>query len=1182
MKNQYILALVLLLALAAGAAADGGEVPPALPHEFYGNVTIGGMSAPAGTVITAMIGDANCGSIRVVDAGRYGDPDRRKADRLFVEVAPDQKGATITFLANGAAAKETAAFTPGAVTRLDLTFDEVVTAPVAAFSANVTEGDAPLTVAFTDASTGAAIWSWDFGDGSTSTDRNPVHTYATPGTYTVNLTVTNKAGSSSATATITVKTPVGSITVTSVPEGATIWLDGENTGFATNATLTGIPAGEHVVTLKLDGYADASTTVTVGGGETAEVHLTLTTRTGSLAVTSVPAGAKVFIDGADTGRVTNTTVDGIWIGTHTVTLKKDGYVDAAAEIVIEEAKTATLHLDLEEVVAAPVAAFTANVTSGDAPLTVAFTDESTGAATWSWAFGDGNTSTDRNPVHTYATAGTYTVTLTVANAAGSSSATKTVTVTVPVGSIAVTSAPAGAAIWLDGENTGKFTSATLTSIPAGEHVVTLKLDGYADASMPVIVEAGKTASVHLDLTTLTGSLSVTSVPAGARVFIDGADTGAVTNTTIDGIGIGTHTVTLRKDGYVDAAAEVTIEEAKTATLHLDLVEVVAAPVAVFTANVTSGDAPLIIAFTDASTGADSWSWAFGDGNTSTDRNPVHTYVTPGTYTVNLTVTNTAGSSSATKTVTVTEPSGPAPVAGFTADVTSGNVPLAVRFTDTSTGADSWSWSFGDGATSTEQNPVHTYTQVGRFTVTLTVANTGGSSSATGVVTTRDVPPAPKAEENFTLNSDAVNVTTGAGGQQVTINATAGLNVTGNDIHLQTGGLTVTIKTEGLIDNASTGNVTGNVTGVHLESTPVNATVGSAGNISVSFTAEMDNYDPALGITTTIYDQPGDATKTAFALAAQDEGSEIAGIAYAVYFNKSTPTDTIRDAVLRLTVSPGWVAANGGIKAIKIFRLGDDGNRSVLETTYEGMENGMMVFTAVSPEGFSAFALGAVAAPAPAPAPSRSSGGSSQASVGAASNLKLGDRVTFPMDRTAITAITLTADGDVKEVVVTVEKGSLPRDTEAPAGTVYQYIETNLHKAAAGNFSALQIQFAVPTAWLAAQGCTGSQVGLFRHTTDGWREIQVEVLGEEGGDAIFSAGADAFGLFAITVTGKATGEPTSGPTGTTTTPVAGMTTPPAEPPVEGPPAEGLPVTTLAFVAVAIVIIAAAGYVFFTRK
>jgi len=62
-----------------------------------------------------------------------------------------------------------------------------------------------------------------------------------------------------------------------------------------------------------------------------------------------------------------------------------------------------------------------------------------------------------------------------------------------------------------------------------------------------------------------GSLAVTSVPAGAKVFIDGADTGKPTNTTIDGIGVGTHTVTLRKEGYVDAAVEITIEESKTAT-----------------------------------------------------------------------------------------------------------------------------------------------------------------------------------------------------------------------------------------------------------------------------------------------------------------------------------------------------------------------------------------------------------------------------------------------------------------------------------------------------------------------------------------------------------------------------------------------------------------------------------------
>ncbi|OPZ23423.1 MAG: hypothetical protein BWZ02_03221 [Lentisphaerae bacterium ADurb.BinA184] len=423
----------------------------------------------------------------------------------------------------------------------------------------------------------------------------------------------------------------------------------------------------------------------------------------------------------------------------------------------------------------------------------------------------------------------------------------------------------------------------------------------------------------------------------------------------------------------------------------------------------------------------------------------------------------------------------------------------------------------------------------------------------------------------------------AGGQQVTINATAGLNVTGNEIHLQTGGLTVTIRTDGL--NTTAGNVsTGNVTGVHLESAPVNATVGSAGNVSASFAAEMNNYNPALGITTAIYEQPGDAAKTAFVLAAQDENLELGNVAYAVYFTKTnlTGNDTIRDAVLRLTASPDWVNANGGIDAVRIFRLGDDGNRSVLQTTYTGMENGMMVFTAVSPEGFSAFALAAVAGPAPAPASSGSSGGGSSTAVGAASNLRSGESATLTMRMTAISAVTLTAKNEVKEAMVTVAEASLPRAVEPPAGTVYQYVKTTLYRAAPDNFSGVQLRFAVPTAWLRGHGCTAEKVALFLYTGDGWQTVPVEALGDEDGNAVFSAAPDGFGLFSIAATGEAPGDATPGPTRTTTTPAANVTTPPATPPVEEPPAEGLPMKMIAFIAGAVVIIAAAGYLLMKRR
>jgi|GEM_PF-4460160 len=78
---------------------------------------------------------------------------------------------------------------------------------------------------------------------------------------------------------------------------------------------------------------------------------------------------------------------------------------------------------------APTAAFTANPTSGTAPLTVSFTDNSTGNITsWQWSFGDGGTSTTQSPTHTYNNPGTYTVTLTVSGPGGSDSASKTITV----------------------------------------------------------------------------------------------------------------------------------------------------------------------------------------------------------------------------------------------------------------------------------------------------------------------------------------------------------------------------------------------------------------------------------------------------------------------------------------------------------------------------------------------------------------------------------------------------------------------------------------------------------------------------------------------------------------------------------------------------------------------------------
>ncbi len=144
---------------------------------------------------------------------------------------------------------------------------------------------------------------------------------------------------------------------------------------------------------------------------------------------------------------------------------------------------------------------------------------------------------------------------------------------------------------------------------------------------------------------------------------------------------------------------------------------------------TTGNAPLTVNFTGSATGGKapySYSWNFGDGSaTSTAQNPSHSYSTAGTYTATLTVTDTSSPvKTATATVSITVSAVGSPLtASASAIPTSGQVPLTVNFTGTASGGTppySYSWNFGDGsATSTAQNPSHTYNTAGTYTATLT-------------------------------------------------------------------------------------------------------------------------------------------------------------------------------------------------------------------------------------------------------------------------------------------------------------------------------------------------------------------------------------------------------------------------------------------------------------------------------
>jgi len=158
------------------------------------------------------------------------------------------------------------------------------------------------------------------------------------------------------------------------------------------------------------------------------------------------------------------------------------------------------------------------------------------------------------------------------------------------------------------------------------------------------------------------------------------------------------------------------------------------PVADFTGTPTTILERESVTFTNNSQYAASYLWNFGDGQTSTEANPVHTYMTPGTYTVTLRVENTLGNDTKTRTNYITvNPNTNPPVADFAASETEVNIGGTVTFTDlTENIPTSWEWTFEGGtpATSTEQNPSVTYSEPGEYTVTLVAHNAYGSDTET--------------------------------------------------------------------------------------------------------------------------------------------------------------------------------------------------------------------------------------------------------------------------------------------------------------------------------------------------------------------------------------------------------------------------------------------------------------------
>jgi PKD repeat protein len=265
----------------------------------------------------------------------------------------------------------------------------------------------------------------------------------------------------------------------------------------------------------------------------------------------------------------------------------------------------------------------------------------------------------------------------------------------------------------------------------GTTVASLNLPVAAPPPMPV---ANFTASAN-GLTVLFADTSTGSPATFAWDFGD-AQTSSERNPS--------HTY--RNAATYPVMLVVTNDAGQASKTQFITVSVGIAPVAVFDFTITGQQ----VNFVDASVGATSWQWNFGDGLIANVRNPIHTYSTPGAYTVTLAASNAAGTTTANKVVTIAP--GKPPKAAFTFTVTG----QQVNFVDASTEAPAaWQWSFGDNTASTARNPIHPYAAAGAYTVTLTVTNSFGSDATSQVVT---IAPGQPPKSAFTFKTNGLQAT----------------------------------------------------------------------------------------------------------------------------------------------------------------------------------------------------------------------------------------------------------------------------------------------------------------------------------------------------------------------------------------------------------------------------------------
>jgi gliding motility-associated-like protein len=640
-------------------------------------------------------------------------------------------------------------------------------APTANFTASSMSGCSPLVVDFQDLSSGnPAEWFWDFGNGATSTLRNPSTTYFLPGTYNVRLTVTNASGSNTLTRnqyiTIWAKPSVNftvndstacfphpaQFTDLSTPSAGTTnttWMwDFGNGVQSTQQNPSNVynNSGNFSVTLKVTNDKGCYAAFTkpayiqiAGGVQGGFTHTqpVVCRPPFNISFTNTSTGPGTlsyyweFGDG-NTSTAQNPAYNYTAPGNYTITMavtSSSGCSDTIRQTGTLNIQNITTAMNIPD-----------SICIND-PLT--FINTSTPAPlSTSWNFGDGNTSTQTSPQHTYTVPGTYRVRLDNTYSYCADSAVKTIkalprpvanftysdtTRCQPNHTVNFTDASTNAVAWRWEFGDGNFSTQQNPSHTYTKYgVFTVKLvvtnsSGCTDSlTKPALVRIRR-PEIVLPTLPVRGCIPYTINPVAGiatsdqvtSYFWEFGDGNTSTSQTPS------HTYT--QQGTYTVRLTITTSDGCTETIELPgAVMVGRKPVVEFTMNPNPVCAFQIVGFTDQTNEANEWFWQFGDGSTATVQNPTHIYSDTATHIVTLIATNNGCPDTMRHTITILPP---VALYNFTTDC---NDRLRFTFQDRSQGATSWYWDFGDGQNSILQNPQHVFPDYGTYTVTLTVTN----------------------------------------------------------------------------------------------------------------------------------------------------------------------------------------------------------------------------------------------------------------------------------------------------------------------------------------------------------------------------------------------------------------------------------------------------------------------------